>query len=358
MAESIQKVLIVGSASVHTWRYLNGIAPHVAELYLASNEGPSPEQRPPNLVASLCVDFRLTALRTATILRSWIEQIEPQLIHIHQANSVAWHTCRAASSMGIPILLTTWGSDVLLLPQRSWLMRQLVRSNLLAADAITADSLYLAAKVRELAGEVCQIHLLNYGIDSLPVHTPVSNKPYKVLSCRLHKPLYRIDAILHAWQRVELSEQFAHWSLTIAANGSETAALQQLAAALQLRRVTFTGFVSSQALAELYAESRVFVSVPTSDATSISLLEALGHGCLPLLSNLPANGEWVIDGLNGCIAEDIHRLDDDLLRSIALASDDTHLQQIADTNRELVTQKALHQNNMARFAELYRELVQ
>jgi hypothetical protein len=29
------KLLLIGSASVHTWRYLAGIAPHVEEIWLA-----------------------------------------------------------------------------------------------------------------------------------------------------------------------------------------------------------------------------------------------------------------------------------------------------------------------------------
>jgi hypothetical protein len=31
------KLLLIGSASVHTWRYLAGIAPHVDEIWLACN---------------------------------------------------------------------------------------------------------------------------------------------------------------------------------------------------------------------------------------------------------------------------------------------------------------------------------
>ncbi|UGA36206.1 hypothetical protein JOS77_17175 [Chromobacterium haemolyticum] len=33
----IASVAVVGSASVHTWRFLRGIAPHVDQLFLACN---------------------------------------------------------------------------------------------------------------------------------------------------------------------------------------------------------------------------------------------------------------------------------------------------------------------------------
>ncbi|OHX18110.1 glycosyltransferase [Chromobacterium sphagni] len=355
MTERIRRLLVVGSASVHTWRFLAGIAPHVDEIYLACNDEAPAERRPANLKGVLRVDFSLKALAIAGRLRRWIRELQPDIVHVHQANSVAWHARRALRGIDIPMLLTAWGSDVLLLPQQNRLMRAMVRGNLKAAAAVTSDSLYMAAKIRELAGD-CRIKLLNYGIDALPAEPDPAAKKRQVLSCRLHKPLYRIDAILRAWQAVEQDGRFNDWSLAVAANGSETEALRQLARGLKLRNVEFAGFVDSQTLGRLYAESRVFVSVPRSDATSISLLEAMGHGCLPLLSNLPANGEWVIDGLNGVIAEDVGRLGGELLRAMAWSADDGALRGIAEMNRGLVAAKALHQANMAGFADLYREL--
>ncbi|KUM04466.1 glycosyltransferase family 4 protein [Chromobacterium subtsugae] len=355
MSEAIRRLLVVGSASVHTWRFLAGIAPRVGEIYLACNGEPPADKRPANLKGELRVDFSLKALGSAGKLKAWIQQIQPDVVHVHQANSVAWHARRALAGSDVPTLLTAWGSDVLLLPRQNRLLRAMVRGNLQAAAAVTSDSLYMAAQIRELAGD-CRIALLNYGIDALPPEPAVAAKKKQVLSCRLHKPLYRIDAILKGWAEVERSGRCADWNLVVAASGGETDNLKQLAAALGLKRVEFAGFVDSATLGKLYADSRVFVSVPRSDATSISLLEAMGHGCLPLLSNLPANGEWVIDGLNGAIAEDVSRLGPELLRAMAQAEDDAALQSLAATNRGLVAAKALHQANMAGFADLYREL--
>ncbi|QEL57624.1 glycosyltransferase family 4 protein [Chromobacterium paludis] len=355
MTDRIARLLVVGSASIHTWRFLAGIAPHVDELYLACNGEVPADRRPANLKAELRVDFSLKALSSAGKLKSWIAEVKPDVVHVHQANSVAWHARRALAGSNLPMLLTAWGSDVLLLPDQNPVMRAMVRGNLQAAAAITSDSLYMAAKIRELAGD-CRIALLNYGIDALPPQPVIAAKKKQVLSCRLHKPLYRIDAILKGWAEVESSGQFDGWNLVVAASGGETDNLKRLAASLGLKRVEFAGFVDSAALGKLYSDSRVFVSVPRSDATSISLLEAMGHGCLPLLSNLPANGEWVIDGLNGMIAEDVSRLAPQLLRAMERAEDDAALSRIAETNRGLVAAKALHQANMAGFADLLREL--
>ncbi|MCD4501805.1 glycosyltransferase family 4 protein [Chromobacterium vaccinii] len=355
MTDKIARLLVAGSASIHTWRFLAGIAPHVDELYLACNGDVPAERRPANLKGELRVDFSLKACSTAGRLKAWISEVKPDVVHVHQANSVAWHARRALAGSKIPMLLTAWGSDVLLLPDQNPLLRAMVRGNLKAAAAITSDSLYMAAKIRDLAGD-CRISLLSYGIDALPPQPKIGAKKKQVLSCRLHKPLYRIDAILKGWAEVENSGCCADWNLVVAASGGETDKLKQLAASLGLKRVEFAGFVDSAALGKLYAESRVFVSVPRSDATSVSLMEAMGHGCLPLLSNLPANGEWVIDGLNGMIAEDVERLGPELCRAMIKAEDDAALGAAAEINRGLVAAKALHQANMAGFADVIREL--
>ena len=44
--------------------------------------------------------------------------------------------------------------------------------------------------------------------------------------------------------------------------------------------------------------------MPRSDSVSVSVLEAMAHGCIPLLSDLPANRELVRDGANGLIVPD------------------------------------------------------
>lgn len=353
---SVDSVLVVGSASVHTWRFLAGIAPHASKVYLACN-GEVPEAwRPPNLAGTLQVDFGLRALGTARRLRDWVRQVRPAIVQVHQANSVAWHARRALTGLSVPWVLTAWGSDVLLLPRRGRWLRQMVSANLEAASAVTSDSLHMAAVIRTLA-PVARMEVVNFGMDALPAAPRLAEKPLNVLSCRLHKPLYRIDAIVRAWAEVEADPALAGWTLTVAASGEESGRLQALASSLGLSRLQFTGFVTPEVLAGLYQQARVFVSVPESDATSISLLEAMGHGCLPVLSNLPANLEWVLDGINGMIVEDVARLGAALRAALGRAADDAVLSGAAALNRRLVEQKGLHRPNMVRFAALYRALL-
>ena len=95
--------------------------------------------------------------------------------------------------------------------------------------------------------------------------------------------------------------------LYIAHDGSERKNLQKLVKDLGLSSaVEFLGFMSLQNQKEYYKKCGLYISVPTSDSTSVSLLEAMAYGCVPIVSNIPANSEWVTDMKNGLIINNLN----------------------------------------------------
>jgi glycosyltransferase involved in cell wall biosynthesis len=65
--------------------------------------------------------------------------------------------------------------------------------------------------------------------------------------------------------------------------------------------VQFVGRLSADQQAHWYGRAQWYLSLPASDSVSVSVLEALGHGCIPVLSDLPANHELVRSGDNGLV---------------------------------------------------------
>jgi len=107
---------------------------------------------------------------------------------------------------------------------------------------------------------------------------------------------------------------------------------------------------------ELYAEAIASVSVPYSDGTPMSLLEAMACGSVPIFSDLPSVREWVSHGVNGfLVAPEDHE---------ALAAHLIHLirnpdvvARIVSMNRALVEERASQRVHMERMATIYRSLV-
>ena len=351
----MKKVVIVGSNSIHCQRYIAGVvATGEFEVSLISN------QKMLEFANLNCleVNFALRNFSAIKQIRAYLKSIQPKVVHIHQANSYAWHTLRAIGKLTLrpKVILTTWGSDVLILPKQSKLMRRMVEYNLRHSDLITSDSLFMSAQIAALLGKVSRpIYTLNFGMQNLPRLVDIKSKHKIILSNRLHKPLYRVDKIIQAFAALVKNNLIDdEYRLVIAGSGEDSAKLQQLAQDLSVSaRVNFTGMLSYRELVEFYQQAQLFISVPESDGTSSSLLEALAYGCIPVLSNLPANLEWVLDQVNGFIAPEVGQLQQQILAAIQLSQNSTKYQELAKFNHHMILEKASFSRNMRKFIELY-----
>jgi glycosyltransferase involved in cell wall biosynthesis len=63
------------------------------------------------------------------------------------------------------------------------------------------------------------------------------------------------------------------------------------------------GWLQKADNAAWYAKSTYYISIPESDGTSVSVLEAMSAGCIPIVSELPVSKEWITNGLNGVIEQ-------------------------------------------------------
>ena len=119
--------------------------------------------------------------------------------------------------------------------------------------------------------------------------------------------------------------------------------------------VEFLGFLDRARFRDALAEADVFVSVPSSDATSVALLQAMAAGCFPIVSDLPSQREWIEDGVNGFLAP-LHR-PDVLADLITRALDDAGLRRrAAERNRAIVEERGLNEVQMAKMERLYLRL--
>jgi glycosyltransferase involved in cell wall biosynthesis len=91
-------------------------------------------------------------------------------------------------------------------------------------------------------------------------------------------------------------------TLTLAATGPLEPSLKELAGQLGIAQaVTFSGGYTLADLPALMARHDVYVSSSLSDGASVSLMEAMACGAFPLVSDIPANREWLVDGQNALL---------------------------------------------------------
>lgn len=331
-----KRLLIIGSPSIHTENFCKLMKEEFAEIKVISD-----------------VNFSLMSvnahLHTAKKIRKIAREFNPAIVHIHQTNSVAYYALKAILPLHIPTVLTAWGSDIYLTPKRNFLLRKLVQWNLKHATAFTADSEDLANHMRALLPEKkMEILIANFGINLQPIRCEKEKFFY---SNRLHKKLYRIDFILRAFAKFKHTAESIDWKLIVGAVGEETEHLKALAISLGIEdSTTFIGWLQPEDNARYYAQATYYISIPESDATSISVLEAMASGCIPILSDLPSNREWISHGETGYIVNDVES--DFISNAFTLDLTDA-----AKRNKERIAHDGTKDANRKKFLSLYEKLL-
>jgi glycosyltransferase involved in cell wall biosynthesis len=165
------------------------------------------------------------------------------------------------------------------------------------------------------------------------------------------KSLYRIDKIIEGFAKLIEQGNPENWKLVIGAVGEEKQSLIELTQKLNIdAHVKFVGWLEKEQNSYYYNISKYYISIPESDATSISLLEAMAAGCIPILSDLPANREWIKDGENGLIVADLNSnyIKDALKINVGNA---------IKINREIIAQHGTKEANKAKFIAFYEQII-
>ena len=289
-------VLIAGESNVHLQHYCRAIRPYVQRLAVLTETPLDVPEADERIVAGFRTVNPFRWLQSRRRIRKAIATLRPDIVHLHQVNRLAWVVSAMAAADGIPVLTTAWGSDVLLVPRRNRLYRRLVTDVLRRSGKVTADAWVMITAMQELVADANKYVHLQYGID------PVAPAPKEkiIFSNRLHRPLYNIDTILRDF--AGFVPGHPGWQLVVGGSGPDTGALRELAVQLGIaERVKFTGWLSREENEKFYARAAVYVSIPSSDGTSVSLLEAMSAGCIPVVSDLPVTKEWIEDGVNGIV---------------------------------------------------------
>ena len=304
----LRVVLFGDGESPHLLKWARALAPRV-ELHVASSRGLAPALAAlvaPERTLLLGQDTKfeggnVALLKTLPRLARWLRGVEADWINAHYLTShgtLAW----LARRLGVRAQLaaSAWGSDILVAPRDSALLRWVTSRVLRDAAVCTSDSAHMAQRMRELGAR--EVMTFPFGLDALPA-APTAKEPRLFFANRGLEDIYDPRRVLVLFAGVAAAWPDAR--LVVANGGSLSDALQSQAAGLGLAdRIAFVGRLDAVTQAAFYARARWYVSVPRSDSVSVSVLEAMAHGCIPLLSDLPANRELVRDGANGLIVPD------------------------------------------------------
>ncbi len=282
------------AASVHTRRWVAAAVERGAEAIVITRQ-PAEVPGAKEVIAIKPGNDKLgwfTALpEVRRVVCEVAARFKPDLVHGHYVTSYGlW---AAACGLSVPLVLTAWGSDILVTPRESRLMRMVVGWSLRRADLITADSMDMVDEIASYHPQAPS-HQILWGADTGKFTPAESVLGFDVVSLRTWEPNYNIDTIIEAFARFVALRPKAQACLHLLGGGPQKAELLQRVQALGLEsQVRFHGRVGDVEMVQAIQRSRVSVSVPSSDATSVSVLESMACGLPIIASDLPANRQWI-----------------------------------------------------------------
>lgn len=297
MTSTFRSVLIFAPESPHTAKFINMIDddiqchPIIIETGISSGI-----PRPYDLVSqrSIAGIFKII---------SAVRRCQLGCIHVHSINFTAFLVALFATK---PIILTAWGSDVLLVPSRSFIHKAIIRFILRKAKVVSSnDSPYMVQAIKALTPEI-EVKKVHFGVSKYCISPQEATRKENIIySPRGHAPLYNIDKIIMAFR--EFYKTNPGWKLVIAGqtDAHNTPKLYEMSKGMPIR---FVGFTTQEQNADFLRRAKIMVSIPSSDALSVSLMEGIYSNCICFVSNLLPNQKVIKHGVNGFLGDPDFRL--------------------------------------------------
>jgi glycosyltransferase involved in cell wall biosynthesis len=352
--------IIANPNSVHTRRWVRYFANCGYDIHLIGEKplaGAPPEGVTFHDLTRQTNVRKLRYIVWAHAVRRLVRKIRPDVLHAHQVASAGWLSAAAGYH---PLLVTSWGSDLLVGVQRSTTQRQLARWVLHRANYVTCVSSQLVEAARALGVDAARVELTPWGVDTTVFHPgeAINDRAPVVLSIRGLKAIYNPLVIAQAIPIVLGYRSDAHFVIrTYSVDANLLTEFERIVTAGgAAQAVEYVDDVHDDlAIAELYRQAAVAVSVPSSDGTPQSVLEAMACGTAPVVSDLPSLRDWLRPGVEGlfvpvsdagALAEAVlHLLDDHgLRRSIQAAA------------VRMVRERADSRLWMQRYEQIYQQL--
>jgi len=292
-------------------------------------------------------------------IRRIIKQFRPDLVF---AAYIISNGLSAVLSFKGPLVVTAVGTDVLEQTRRKGLKRlmgaMLLRFICRRADMVHCLSQQIQNTLTDLGVPASKIIQQPIGVDAEVFH-PAPDAPraeaVRLITIRKHEPVYDNASIIDALAL--LKDKGKSFHCTFAGDGTLFEKHKERAKNAALDDyVTFLGNLPHEQLPDLFRRGDIYISATHSDGTSAALLEGMATGLMPVVSQIPANEPWIVNGETGLLFEPGNP--DQLAKALERAMDDAELRMAAFQKNRLRIEKGGNMyRNMERLADIFEKLV-
>ena len=348
----------------HDYRFLKSISDGGHEVFFVQLEGNQRQVESRSVPENVNMviwkggrePFRWGNLAKLTFdFRRLVQEIKPNLIHAGPIQTCAFI---AVLSGFRPILTMSWGFDLMDDVHKNKWWEWVTRYTLKRSTFFTSDANVTRDKAITYGMNSEKTVVFPWGVDL--EHFRMRNaegrsKEGFMLFCnRSWETRYGVDVLARAF--VMAAQQREDVGLILLNGGSQGAHIRQiLQSGGVLDRVTFGGQISQTDLPNWYHMADVYISPSHVDGSSVSLMEALACGLPCLVSDIPANKEWVVENENGWLFRDgdADHLAEKILAAI---SQRENLPEVGRASRRSAEMRADWKKNAEVLMNVYRSL--
>lgn len=371
--EKLRLCFISNPNLIHTRRWVSWFHQHGHQVYLLADV-PLKEPWAEVPVVDLSKLFYVRFVRFvywSLWIKRFLKRWRPDVLHAHRINSAGW---MAAASGFHPYVVTPWGLDIFTQPEGTLVAGLLARFVLTNADLVTTLSNTMSEQAERLGAKTDHICTVQFGVEldifkpepdngtelvelrkslAIPDHAKV------VLSPRAITPLYNIDIILKSipiiLQHVpEATFVFLDYNTDLEYKKQLVLVIHDLSIEAAVRWLPPTR--SRTEMAKLYRLSDVVVSVPSTDGTPVSVLEAMASGKPVISTDLPPLREFITNRENGLLVP-VRQTSQVADSIIELLQQPAQAAEFGRKAHQVVVEKANSEVEMQRMEAIYYQLV-
>ena len=227
-----------------------------------------------------------------------------QLIHAHWAIPTGLIGVVVGAFLGKPLIVTIHGSDLRMAVTQGGFLERIFTYVCQKADRLICVSEGMRQNLESMEIDMTKTTVLPMGVDDsffkidLKEKQNLKERDPIILSNRNLQPIYNVSQLIKAIPMV--LEEDSNVEFWIAGEGSEREDLRNKVDELGVSSsVRFLGRIPHEKMPDFLGDADIYVSTSTTDGASVSLLEAMASGAFPVVTDIPANREWIMDGENG-----------------------------------------------------------
>jgi len=341
-----KKIFFLANAeSIHTVKWVNYFVDSGYEVYLATFASIN-NTKCKNLyflgnkktnISGGNYHYLLSIKKLSNILKA----VQPDILNAHYSYSMGLIVLLAKkiSKIDTKLSVVCHGSDILDTPNK-FVFDRLNRYILKQYDKIFAVSDQIKDKIESFGVENEKIFTGQYGIETFEINT---KKDIDIISNRTYNANSRIDFLLSGLLKLKYK------NLNIVFVLPTISDKELLKLKTQYPFIKFYSELSYDKMKEMVAQSKIYLSSTLSDGTSLSLLESLDAGCIPIVSNIVSNRSWILDSVNGYLFDTQAEMIEKIIKILTLNKKD--YKKIQEINKNIIFEKAYYPLQMKKIEE-------